>query len=183
MRRWPRLALVVVAACTEAPRLPPSAQTDIVGTATATTSRWAPVMTARADWRTVGDDRLLVKSQPLLRFRDPRKPTVFAFWATYCPPCFTELPLLKRLHREGQVAVVSVSLDVEQTSLAATALGHHQVAHKSVVLTKDSLRPVGDRLPEGLPFALIVDDKGQVVAAHSGLLDQRALTPVLSAGH
>ena len=174
------LALAVAGGCFDPPlALAPASRTAIHGTLTATTTRWAPVMTAPADWRTPATDRLLVAGQPLLRFRDPARPTVFAFWATYCPPCFAELPFLKRLHDEKQVAVVSVSLDSEDTALAAAALAHHHVAHRTVVLTKAGLRAVGPRLPKGLPTSIVVGVDGQVLGQHDGILDDETLTTLL----
>ena len=185
--RWGRPAAAVLAGvgcvtgCHEA-QLAPEAATRWSGTVTATTARWAPILRAPADWREVGTDRLLAAAQPLLRYRAPDRPTLFAFWATYCPPCFAELPLLKDVHRRRRLFVVSVSLDADRTRLAAAALGHHGVSHRSVVLTKASLPTVGDRLPAGLPFALIVDRRGQVVAHHSGQLTADKLTALVAGG-
>ena len=177
----PLLTVLSITACSEA-QLPPEASTQWAGTMTATTARWAPILTADAEWREVATDRRLASAKPLLRYRAPARPTLFAFWATYCPPCFAELPVLKDTHRIGRVSVVSVSLDVEQTKLAAAALGHHGVEHRSVVLTKASLPTVGDRLPAGLPFALLLDRKGQVVAHHSGELTAGKMTALLATG-
>ncbi len=160
--------------------LPSPEATAVQGTMTATTARWRPVVAAAAEWRQIGTDRVLAPEQPLLRFRAPEQPTLYAFWATYCPPCFAELPLLKRLAAAGRVTVVSVSLDAEQTGLAAAALAHHQVRHRSVVLTPSGLRAVGDRLPAGLPFALLLAEDGQVVGTHSGQLDRHALAALLA---
>ena len=166
-------AALGMAGCPAEP-LPAANETALAGPPTAETARWKPMLDAEGESRAVGTDRLIAAAVPLSRFRDPHRPTLFAFWATYCPPCFAELPLLREVHRKGQTAVVSVSLDADQTKLAAAALAHHKVEHRSVVLTKGSLPTVGDRLPEGLPFALLLDANGQVVGTHSGLLDSAA---------
>ncbi|MEO1337049.1 MAG: TlpA disulfide reductase family protein [Myxococcota bacterium] len=175
------LLLWATAACSSTD-LPPAHATAVRGTVTATTAHWLPILEADADWRAVGSNRIIAAKQPLLRFRDPDRPTVFAFWATYCPPCFAELPMLKRAHQTQRVAVVSVSLDADQSSLAAAALAHHNVQHRSVVLTKASLPTVGDRLPQGLPFSLIIGADGQVRGHHSGVLEDRRLTDLLDRG-
>ena len=177
------LAIVVSLVGCSTERLLPPAATAVRGTATATTARWQPVLAAPADWRAVGSGQMLVESQALLRYRTTDRATLYSFWATYCPPCFAELPLLKALHARGDVAVISVSLDADQPELASTALGHHDVKHRSVVITQDGLPVVGDHLPGGIPFALLVDVDGQVVGSHSGLLDADELTRLLKAGH
>ncbi|MEM7675769.1 MAG: TlpA disulfide reductase family protein [Myxococcota bacterium] len=177
---WTLVALLATACSSE--KLPPIHQTALRGAVTATTARWMPMLEAKGDWREVGSDRIVVADQPLLRFRAPTRPTIYAFWATYCPPCFSELPVLMRAHNTGRAEVISVSLDASQTGLAAAALAHHRVQHRSVVLTKDSLPTVGDRLPQGLPFSLIVNTDGQVIGHHSGILDDLRLTALLDRG-
>lgn len=156
-------------------------QTSLRGTATATTARWMPMLTATAEWREVSSNRLQTSAQPLLRYRDPERPTLFAFWATYCPPCLAELPALKTVHESGRVAVVSVSLDSDRPALAAAALKHHGVEHRSVVLTDVGLSTVGSRLPRGIPFTLLVDRNGQVVRYRSGPVDLDVLATMLGA--
>ena len=173
------IAAALFSGCADA-QLPPASATAIRGAMTATTARWRPLLEASAEWRQVGTDRVLAPEQPLLRYRAPERPTLYAFWATYCPPCFAEIPLLKGLFDAGSIAVVSVSLDAEQTGLAAAALAHHRVRHRSVVLTPSGLPAVGDRLPAGLPFALLLAEDGQVVGTHTGQLDQDELATLIA---
>ena len=43
--------------------------------------------------------------------RDVNRPTLVHFWATWCPPCRTELPGLLSLPQEAPVDVVAIALD------------------------------------------------------------------------
>jgi len=44
------------------------------------------------------------------------------FWATYCAPCVAELPLLERMHAEGEIAVVAISMDAPGDLFSAREL-------------------------------------------------------------
>ena len=41
------------------------------------------------------------------------EPLLLVFWATWCTPCITEIPVLRELHDDPslQLQIVSVSLD------------------------------------------------------------------------
>ena len=88
---------------------------------------------------------------------------VLNFWATWCPPCVTEMPSLERLHRvlgpEG-LAVVTVSADEDEAEL------RRFVSEKG--LTLPVLRDPGGRAvasvyrTTGYPETFIVDRAGVV---------------------
>ena len=40
------------------------------------------------------------------------KPLLLNLWASYCAPCVAELPLLQRMHAEGEVRIVALCVDV-----------------------------------------------------------------------
>ena len=50
------------------------------------------------------------------------KTVLLSFWASYCAPCVKELPLLQQKAAEGELTVVSVSLDVAADVPTAQAL-------------------------------------------------------------
>lgn len=52
-------------------------------------------------------------------------PTLLHFWATWCPPCRTELPGLLELPGEHPVDVVAVALDEEWTDVERFLSGQH----------------------------------------------------------
>ena len=45
------------------------------------------------------------------------KPIVLNFWATWCPPCRREMPLLQKLHDEGKIIVVGVNLQEDKKTI------------------------------------------------------------------
>src|SRR5262249_44257408 len=56
------------------------------------------------------------------------RPVLLNFWATWCPPCVSEMPSLERLYRtlgkEG-LAVVTVSVDEDDETLRRFVEEHH----------------------------------------------------------
>ncbi len=101
------------------------------------------------------------------------KPTVLNFWATWCPPCVEELPLLERFYKLNAAKgwqVVGVAVDnanavnkflskmpltfpVPLAGLAGTELS----------------RSLGN-ISGGLPFTVVFDSAGQVALRHMGKL-------------
>lgn len=118
-------------------------------------------------------------SVPLLDLVSRKAPTVVAFWATWCPPCFEEMPVLNALWREGH-AVAGVSLDAGDLETARGLLAKNAVAYPSGVLTKQALLTAGAALDQGLPFTLVLDPTGRVRTIHRGVLTKDALAQALA---
>jgi peroxiredoxin len=89
---------------------------------------------------------------------------VLNFWATWCPPCVTEMPSLERLHRalgpEG-VSVVTVSTDEDEDEL------RRFVAVRA--LTLPVLKDPGGRVAAseyrttGYPETFVLDRQGRIL--------------------
>jgi peroxiredoxin len=100
------------------------------------------------------------------------KTVVLSFWATWCPPCVSEMPSLERLHRalgpEG-LAVVTVSTDEDEAVL------RRFVAEQK--LTLPVLRDAGGRVAAsayrttGYPETFVVDAAGLVQQHYVGPSD------------
>ena len=107
---------------------------------------------------------------------DYRGKAVFLnFWATWCPPCRSEMPSIERAYRELKgrgLAVVAVSLDSDVRSVVERFV-------KDLALTFPILLdPRGTsvqtyRLP-GLPVSLLIDRNGRFVWQEWGARDWNA---------
>jgi peroxiredoxin len=91
------------------------------------------------------------------------------FWATWCPPCVTELPSLERLHRAlaaSGLVLVSVSADEDESAL------RRFVAERGI--TFPVLRDPGGRTAAreyrttGYPESFVVDGRGVLLEHHVG---------------
>lgn len=140
-------------ACKDAPEAP--APTSIPATATSTTTL-APWPGHLANLRGARLDAEGGVALADLATEDG--PTVFAFWATYCPPCLAEMPMFEAAHARG-VRVVGVSLDAGATDEVRRVLAEREVTYPNVVLDAPSMKAAGRALPGGLPATVVLDGR------------------------
>ena len=102
------------------------------------------------------------------------QPAVINLWATWCPPCIAELPLLAEAQqRSPDVRFVFVNQG-EKPEVVQQFLGQQRVALANVLL--DPGMELGPAIgSSGLPTTLFVDATGAVVARHMGLLSSASL--------
>jgi thiol-disulfide isomerase/thioredoxin len=106
------------------------------------------------------------------------RPLLLNFWATWCPPCVTEMPLLARFHRERRAAgwqVVGIAIDQEK------AVREFVEAHgidfpialgdsRGLALSQALGNSAG-----GLPFSVVFGVDGKPRARKLGALDEALL--------
>jgi thiol-disulfide isomerase/thioredoxin len=101
------------------------------------------------------------------------KPLLVNFWATWCPPCIEELPLLDRFYRENsskgwQVLGLAIDkLDAVDRFLARTPVTY-PVGMAGLAGT-DLGRSLGNTAG-GLPFTVVFGSKGAVMHRKIGKL-------------
>ncbi len=98
------------------------------------------------------------------------RPLVLNFWATWCPPCVREMPLLADLHaRSGdELQVLGVAVDrlepvryfIDDLDIRYPVLVGEQDAMDVAALFGDAFL--------GLPFTVFADADGRVVDIHLG---------------
>ena len=101
------------------------------------------------------------------------------FWATWCPPCVEELPLLESIWREKSVNRLQVvGLAVDQPSSVRNFLEKNQLTFPIGLagLTGTALaRSLGNSV-SALPFSILFDSKGQIRAQKMGKLEANELS-------
>lgn len=106
-----------------------------------------------------------------------RGPMVVSLWASWCPPCRRELPILQEFaERSGdEVAVLGIDYADQQTSNAGDLLLESGVTYPQLADPGGELSGA-DPLPRiaGLPFLALVDVDGQVVHQEFRELDDVA---------
>ena len=106
------------------------------------------------------------------------KPLLLNFWATWCPPCVAELPLLNRFYQEqaGKGWQV-VGLAVDQPSAVRSFLGRAPVdfpVGMAGLGGTDLARSLGN-LTGGLPFTALFGADGQVLHRKMGQISTQDL--------
>ena len=108
------------------------------------------------------------------------RPLLVNFWATWCVPCVTELPLLDRFHAAQRAAangwqVIALAVD-------SAANVQRFLAGLSLALPVGLLDAGAYDLPRrlgnasgGLPFSIVHDAAGRIALRHLGAVDQTLL--------
>jgi thiol-disulfide isomerase/thioredoxin len=102
-------------------------------------------------------------------------PTVLNFFATWCPPCRTELPAFEAVSREVGDDVAFLGINTRETDVE----GVRALLDETGVTFPVALGDDGDLFEMigglGMPTTVFVDADGTVVEVHSGGLDDDAL--------
>ena len=106
------------------------------------------------------------------------KPLLINFWATWCPPCVEELPMLDRFQAEqGDKGVQVVGLAIDQPSAVRKFLARTPVRFANGMAGMqgtDLAKQLGNEAG-GLPFTLLLNRAGAVVARKMGKLESTDL--------
>lgn len=119
--------------------------------------------------------------QPLAQWRG--KILVVNFWATWCPPCRQEIPefiALQKQYGEQGLQFVGIALDEKakiQNFVDEVGINYPILVGdlEAVALAQAS----GNRMG-GLPYTVVIDQKGNVVATEMGSLSREKLTTIIT---
>ena len=106
------------------------------------------------------------------------KPVVLNFWATWCVPCASEMPLLNEMQKryKGRVVFIAASIDDDDMKPQIEAfIKKHQGSALTVMMgaTLDSLDDFG--VNQGMPGTVFLDAEGKIVDRLSGALKRPEL--------
>ena len=100
------------------------------------------------------------------------KVVILVFWATWCPPCRAEIPMLVHLQNlyKDKLEVVGVSVD-EATPAEVKGFVRQMGMNYPVVMADERLVEEYGGVP-ALPTAFVINPDGKVVQKHVGLLPE-----------
>jgi thiol-disulfide isomerase/thioredoxin len=121
------------------------------------------------------------KERRLSEFQGKR--VLINFWASWCVPCLAEMPTLEAAqHKFGDQGAIVLGIAMDEPSRVQAFLARHPVDYPILIGQVDapstSLR-FGDT-DETLPFSVLLDGQGQILAIHRGPLDNAQLAKWLS---
>jgi thiol-disulfide isomerase/thioredoxin len=99
------------------------------------------------------------------------KPLLINFWATWCPPCVEELPLLDRFYRENAANGWQViGLAIDNPAAVRGFLGKMPLSFPIGLagLGGSELGKSLGNLAGGLPFTVVIGSKGAVLHRKMG---------------
>jgi len=111
------------------------------------------------------------------------KSLIINFWATWCAPCRSEIPLLEALHAEWAdrgVSVVGIAVDHREAVLEFAK--RFKIAYPLLIGEQDALdaaAALGVASPV-FPFTVFTDRRGEVVALYIGELHKPQAELILS---
>lgn len=100
-------------------------------------------------------------------------PVVINLWATWCPPCRRELPMLAEAAEDSDIPILLINQG-EDGELVRNYLLANGVPGSAVLLDPpaSATRALGNA---ALPTTLFIDASGQLVATHVGEISRAAL--------
>jgi thiol-disulfide isomerase/thioredoxin len=107
------------------------------------------------------------------------RPSVVNLWATWCPPCRREMPVLAKAQRREAGVVFVFANQREGPEVIRRYLEAEGLELRNVLLDAEGLLPRETGSP-GLPTTLFYDAEGRLVDAHMGALSEASLAAKLS---
>jgi thiol-disulfide isomerase/thioredoxin len=111
------------------------------------------------------------------------KSLIINFWATWCAPCRSEIPLLETLHSEWagrEVSVVGIAVDYRDKVLEFA--DRFKISYPLLIGEQDALDAAAAFGVESpvFPFTVFTDRRGEVVALYIGELHRPQAELILS---
>lgn len=106
------------------------------------------------------------------------RPVLINVWATWCPPCVEEMPILDAAHRRGDVHVIAIAQDdrVEVEKFLRNKSFAFDIALGESAPGFDAAYVV----PNTIPYSVVINSRGDVSAVKRGLMSQRELNSMLA---
>ena len=109
------------------------------------------------------------------------KIVILDLWATWCPPCALQVPVLNAFHEahrdEGDVVIYGVSVDQVGVDEIRDWVNEHGVLYPNLVGGDPLSRELG---AVGFPALFVIDPKGRLQARHEGVIERETLEQFLA---
>jgi thiol-disulfide isomerase/thioredoxin len=97
------------------------------------------------------------------------KVVVVSFWASWCPYCIQELPVLERLQQvlgKSRIEVIAVNIDRNRSDYLAM---QRQLKNFQFTMVRDEYHTAADLYAvDGLPYLIMIGKTGRVSHLHKG---------------
>jgi len=108
------------------------------------------------------------------------KIVVLDLWATWCPPCALQVPVLNAFHEahrdDGDVVLYGVSVDQTAVDTVREWVEDHDVRYPNLVGGEQLSRELG---AVGFPALFVVGADGRLYERHEGVIERETLEAYL----
>jgi thiol-disulfide isomerase/thioredoxin len=101
------------------------------------------------------------------------KAVIVNFWATYCVPCATEMPMLSQMQKryKNKLVILAVSVDDELDRAKLQPFLHKHQADDLTLLVGPTITDLSDwKMGDALPTTLFIDHDGKLAGKVAGAL-------------
>jgi len=106
------------------------------------------------------------------------RPVLLNFWATWCPPCREEMPLLEAVYRERREELEVLTVNLQEEPEVIEAFQKENGYTFPVLLDREG-KVASQYWIRGIPTTLIIDSQGIIRAIRSGALREEDLEALL----
>ena len=107
------------------------------------------------------------------------KPLIVNFWARWCAPCRVEIPeLIKTQEKYGKRGLTVIGIGLEDKAESVRDFMKAYDVNYTVLLARDQGIPLMQALGNvraGLPFTVIIDRRGEILATRLGAMNREQL--------
>ncbi|MFN2426817.1 MAG: TlpA family protein disulfide reductase [Candidatus Binatia bacterium] len=110
------------------------------------------------------------------------KVVLLNFWATWCKPCITEMPILARVaerYRARGFQVVAASVDEADARDAVKSLAERMPAGMEVWVGATMADMQRLEVGEALPVSVLLDREGSVIRVHHGVIEEDSIDKLI----
>ena len=120
------------------------------------------------------------KTQPLAQWQG--KVLIVNFWATWCPPCLAEIPVFIQMQKKyGKQGVQFVGIAIDQKNKVQSYADEAGMNYPVLLGDLDGIdlaRRTGNA-QGGLPYTVVIDRSGNIVATQLGKLSHEKLEGII----
>ncbi len=105
---------------------------------------------------------------------------VLNFWATWCPPCLSEITKLNDLYEKYKtdgLEIVGIALDKDSLDLVAPFVKENQIKYTVLLGDQETLGQLKNF--KGLPTTLVFDGKGEIRKKFDGSFEEQEMEETL----
>jgi DsbE subfamily thiol:disulfide oxidoreductase len=101
------------------------------------------------------------------------------FWATWCPPCRSEMPSIQEIHEENRDEVKVLAVNVKESRTKVSEFINKEGYDFTVLLDKTG-EVANTYLVRGIPKTVVVDKRGVIKAVHVGSMNKEQMKKIIN---